>query len=72
MQYKWKIIEPTNEIDKIVCDFSTDLRKSYIEIGDDKIVMPSRYIEIANDIENFEVRDTDIFVASHPKTGKLT
>lgn len=67
----YKPIIPDNEIDKMLYKYDTfEYIKGYIEIGEEKFVMPSRYVAIADEIENFEIRDTDIWIISRPKSGK--
>lgn len=56
-----------NEIFNIL--YMSNLHTGCIEFGD-KIVMPAKYKNIMYEIENFEVRDTDIWIISYPKTGK--
>lgn len=63
-------IKPNNPTDRLLyATFTCEFIKGYVEIGGEKICMPLAYKAIADEIENFEVRDTDIFVASHPKAG---
>lgn len=71
MSVKCVKIEPNNEVDKILYKyFTSPFRKEYIEVGDGKFIMPEHYSTIADEIENFEVKDTDIWLTSHPKTGE--
>lgn len=51
--------------------FQCELKKDFIEVGEDKYVFPTKYLAIADEIENFEVRDSDVWVCSYPKSGKL-
>ncbi|KAJ9600879.1 hypothetical protein L9F63_000991 [Diploptera punctata] len=44
-------------------------RKGYVRLGPNKVVMPLYYLEFAERIEDMKVRDSDIWVISHPKTG---
>lgn len=69
MGQNWNIIKPENEIDKMLYEFTHLYRTGYIEIGEEKTVMPLGYKEVAEEIENLEVKDSDIIVASYPKTG---
>lgn len=72
MSVKCKIIVPETEIDKKLYKYITNqYRKGYVEIGEKKIVMPQYYAQIADDIENFEVRDSDVWIVTHPKTGNF-
>lgn len=72
MTEKCKVIQPNTEIDRLLYEkFTNQFRKGYVEVGEEKICMPVAYKEIADEIENFEVRDSDIFIASHPKTGTV-
>ncbi|XP_044742946.1 luciferin sulfotransferase-like [Chrysoperla carnea] len=49
--------------------FINDFRKGYVEVTNKKFVLPQYYMEFMDEIENFEVYDTDVFVVTHPKTG---
>ena len=44
-------------------------RKGYIEIGPNKVCLPSSYEPVLDKIKAFRVKDDDIFVVTHPKTG---
>lgn len=71
MGQTWTPIKPDSEINNILLrDFTNILRRGYVEIGEERTVMPSCYLDVAQDVENFQVRETDIFVASYLKTGK--
>ena len=50
--------------------FMPGFRKGYIRLGPNKVVMPVYYLKFADRIENMEVRDSDTWVISHPKTGR--
>jgi hypothetical protein len=50
--------------------FMPPFRKGYVRVGPNKVVMPVYYIEYADRIEDMEVRDSDVWVVSHPKTGR--
>lgn len=70
---KCKKIEPITEIDRLLYEkYTSDFRKGFVEIGEEKICMPLTFKDIADQIENFEVKDTDIFIASYPKAGLLS
>ncbi|KOC59245.1 Sulfotransferase 4A1 [Habropoda laboriosa] len=61
-------IESNNDLDKILREnFTSEFRKGYITVTN--VCLPSRYDEFAEVIENFEVRDDDVWVCSFPKTG---
>lgn len=49
--------------------FVTPFRKGYVRIGPNKVLMTVCYLEYADRIEDMEVRDSDVWVVSHPKTG---
>jgi len=50
--------------------FMPSFRKGYVRVGPNKVLMPVRYLEYADRIEDMEVRDSDVWVVSHPKTGR--
>ena len=50
--------------------FMPGFRKGYVRLGPNKVVMPIYYLKFSDRIENMEVRDSDVWVVSHPKTGK--
>ncbi|PSN58315.1 hypothetical protein C0J52_00108 [Blattella germanica] len=58
------------EQDKLLNEyFMPGFRKGYVRMGPNKVVMPIYYLEFVDRIENMEVRDSDVWVVSHPKTG---
>lgn len=63
---------PDTPINKLFYDtFGCTLRKDFIEIGEEKHILPSSYLAFADEIENFEVRDSDIWVITYPKSGNV-
>lgn len=44
-------------------------RKGYVQCGDKKVSMPVRYRDLAQPILDLGIRDDDVWVVSHPKTG---
>lgn len=73
MEREGRAVEPISEVDKILLrDFTTQTRQGYALVGEDDILVTCHYKKYAEEINNFEVRDSDIIVASHPKTGKYT
>nr|XP_031843272.1 sulfotransferase 4A1-like [Nomia melanderi] len=47
--------------------FTSEFRKGYVTV--DGVCLPQRYEEFAKAIEDFEVKDDDVWVCSFPKTG---
>lgn len=47
--------------------FTSEFRKGYVTM--DGICLPQRYEEFAKAIEDFQVKDDDVWVCSFPKTG---
>ncbi|KAF5271008.1 hypothetical protein FQR65_LT05358 [Abscondita terminalis] len=43
--------------------------KTYIEVGEDKVVLPEKFRRYWKDISDFEVRDDDVFICVFPKSG---
>lgn len=71
MSEKCKIIKPDSEINKLLIKTCVHpLKTGYVEVGEEKICLPLIYKDMADPIEELEVRDSDIFVVTHPKTGK--
>lgn len=70
VNHEWRVITPVNEDDKLLYDnFMPIFRNGYIEIDDNKYCLPVDYVRIMDSIENFEIRENDVFVTSMPKTG---
>lgn len=69
MSSKCRRIEPDQPLNKILLKNVTKYNDGFIEIGEEKILMPLRYLDIADEVENFQVRDSDVFVVTHPRTG---
>ncbi|XP_034255081.1 luciferin sulfotransferase-like isoform X2 [Thrips palmi] len=44
-------------------------RKGYLQCGPTKCAMPARFGDLAQTILDMDVRDDDVWVVSHPKTG---
>ncbi|XP_060824328.1 luciferin sulfotransferase-like [Bombus pascuorum] len=58
----------TDDLDQILQDqFTSEFRNGYIKVRG--FCLPARYEVFADVIENFEVKDDDIWVCSFPKTG---
>jgi hypothetical protein len=51
--------------------FMPPFRKGYVRVGPNKVLLPLYYLDYAERIEDMEVRDSDVWVVSHPKTGRL-
>jgi hypothetical protein len=49
--------------------FMPPFRKGYVRVGPNKVLMPVNYLEFADRIDDMEVRDSDVWVVSHPKAG---
>lgn len=63
-------VQPVSEADKLLLrDSTSDTRTGYLEVGEDGILMTCYYQKYADRLNNLEIRDSDIIVASHPKTG---
>lgn len=62
-------IETDQDLDQILRDeFISEFRKGYTTVQG--VCLPDRYEEFAEAIDNFEVRDDDIWICSFPKTGR--
>jgi hypothetical protein len=51
--------------------FMPPFRKGYVRVGPNKVLLPLYYLDYAERIEDMEVRDSDVWVVSHPKAGRL-
>lgn len=70
MEHEWKVIKSDNATDKLLYkDFMPSFRNGYLEINEEKYCMPVDYLRIIDQVEKFEVRESDVIIASHPKTG---
>lgn len=69
--HNFKQIEPNqSEIDaNLYKYFTSSFRKGYVEVTDKKYSLPLYWTEFQDQIENFEVKNSDIYVLTHPKTG---
>ncbi|XP_076630425.1 luciferin sulfotransferase [Colletes latitarsis] len=57
-----------NDLNQILKEtFTTEFRKGYITVNG--VCLPERFNKFSQAIEDFEVRDDDIWVCSFPKTG---
>lgn len=66
---KCVVIEPNNEVDKVLHEQFTSGPQKWIEFGEHKTFLPAKYVKIMDDIDNFEVRNDDVFVVAHPRSG---
>jgi len=67
---KIREIPKDDETGRIMHDQMTDeFQTRYVYIGEDYTCMPIHYAKFAEDIENFEVRNSDVWICSYPKTG---
>ena len=58
--------------EKMLKDFTGE-RTGWVQVGEEKWVFPSRYIEHGEGYFNMKARSSDIWVISHPRSGnKLT
>ncbi|XP_015173286.1 PREDICTED: amine sulfotransferase-like [Polistes dominula] len=62
-------IDNTNvTLDRILKEkFTSEFRSGYVTVKD--VCLPERYKHFAEEIENFEIRDDDVWVCTFPKTG---
>ncbi|XP_043265450.1 luciferin sulfotransferase-like [Colletes gigas] len=57
-----------NDLNQILKEtFTTEFRKGYITVNG--VCLPERFNKFSQAIEDFEVRDDDVWVCSFPKTG---
>lgn len=69
---RYNHVFPNDENEKILLKRCLHrLRRGFIEIGEENFLMPQSYIGIADQIEEFEIRDSDIWIIAHPKSGNL-
>lgn len=49
--------------------FKSEVRSGFVEVGKDNFCVPIYYEKFEKIINQFEVRDSDVYVLAHPKTG---
>ncbi|KAF5300812.1 hypothetical protein FQA39_LY19120 [Lamprigera yunnana] len=70
MDLNIKDIKNTNEIDSLLNkSYSGVLHSGFIEIGKDNFCFLGYYKNYKEKINKFEVRDSDVYLVAHPKTG---
>ncbi|KAF5282442.1 hypothetical protein FQA39_LY17557 [Lamprigera yunnana] len=70
MEHSIKRINSDNETDSLVNKhFQTNTGKGFVEVGESKFCLSAYYEEYRNELENFQVRDSDVYLVAHPKTG---
>ncbi|KAF5280999.1 hypothetical protein FQA39_LY05204 [Lamprigera yunnana] len=57
------------QIREITIYNETDGSSPYVEVGEDKTILPTKYKQYHEIINKFEVRDSDIYLLGHPKSG---
>ncbi|KAK5638155.1 hypothetical protein RI129_012450 [Pyrocoelia pectoralis] len=50
-------------------DLTNDIIDAYLLFGEDRVCLPKYYEEREAEVENFEIRNDDVIVASFPKSG---
>lgn len=69
--YNFEEIKPDDEVGRIIQEeMLSKFCTKYMMVGKDCSVVPSYYIQYAEEIKDFEVYDDDVWVISHPKAGK--
>jgi hypothetical protein len=64
-------VESNSELDRLLNEqFMPPFRKGYVRVGPNKVLLPLYYLDYAERIEGMEVRDSDVWVVSHPKAGR--
>lgn len=70
MSRKIEQMKYEDEIEKrIQKHFVYENREGYVFVGEEKFVMPVYYQDYMKDIDELQICDSDVFVASHPKAG---
>jgi hypothetical protein len=63
--------DSNSEQDRLLNElFMPPFRKGYVRAGPNKVLMPLYYLDFAERIEGMEVRESDVWVVSHPKAGR--
>ena len=71
VEYEAIDLESDSEISQILKkDFLASFRKGYGRFGPEKCFLPERFKDFVDDILNMEVYPDDVWLISHPKTGK--
>uniref|UniRef100_A0A1Y1NHD5 Sulfotransferase domain-containing protein n=1 Tax=Photinus pyralis TaxID=7054 RepID=A0A1Y1NHD5_PHOPY len=67
---KVKKVENSDEIGEIIHrDFLDPFCNEYVLIGEEETSLGINYLQFEEEIRTFEIRDSDIIVASYPKAG---
>ncbi|KAF2890178.1 hypothetical protein ILUMI_15995 [Ignelater luminosus] len=62
-------ITADDEIGRIIQILNDLLCTSLVLLGEDRTCMPEFFLNYAERIKNFEVKNDDVWVVSYPKTG---
>lgn len=72
MSRKIQQVSYAGEVGELLKTYFTEkTREGYVLVGDEEVIMPLYYEGFMQDINELEVFDSDVFVASHPKAGKF-
>lgn len=67
---KIKKVDDTDEIGRIIRkDFLDPFCENYVLFGEEETSLGDNYLKFVEVIDNFEIRDSDVIVASYPKAG---
>ncbi|KAF5286554.1 hypothetical protein FQA39_LY16237 [Lamprigera yunnana] len=63
-------IKADNEIDDLLLKhWLSPVRHGFVEVGEDNHCVPVNYKQYEEKLDKFEVRESDIYLIAHPKTG---
>lgn len=69
MEFPFVIKRVDSEIESKIAKNFTIQQKELVQVGDEKFLLPQKFEKVASQLYNFEVRPSDVFICTLPRSG---
>lgn len=69
MEFPFEIKRLASEVESKISEYFPIQQKELVQVGDAKWLLPQKFENTASQIYNFEVRDSDVFICTMPRSG---